>query len=164
MTVASRVAVMDEGRLCQVATPDQIYEAPNSVYVADFIGDVNVLSGVIKQVGDDRFALQLQDVEPPIVSFSDKVFKNGSTAHLAIRPEKISIDEAAPKGADNAVRGKVHDIAYLGNLSTYHVEIPGGQIIKAQTANTQRIEKRSITWEDQVWLSWSASAGVLLEQ
>ena len=63
---------------------------------------------------------------------------------------------------DNCVQGKIHDIAYLGNLSTYHVELPNGTIIKAQTANTRRIARRSFTWEDQVWLSWTATAGVML--
>ena len=60
------------------------------------------------------------------------------------------------------LRGKVHDIAYLGNLSTYHVELANGTIIKAQSANTRRIARRSFTWEDDVWLSWTATAGVLL--
>ncbi len=164
MTVASRVAVMDEGRLCQVATPDQIYEAPNSVYVADFIGDVNVFSGIVRSVGEARYGLHLSDTSPPIIAQSAQEFTDGETCHLAIRPEKIAISQEHPNGADNAVEGKVHDIAYLGNLSTYHVEVPGGQIIKAQTANTRRIAKRSITWEDTVWLSWSATAGVLLDK
>ena len=61
------------------------------------------------------------------------------------------------------MQGKVLDIAYLGNLSTYHVELPTGQVIKAQSANTRRVSRRAYTWEDPVWLSWSATAGVLLE-
>jgi len=64
----------------------------------------------------------------------------------------------------NAVQGTVLDIAYLGNLSTYHVQLAGGQVIKAQTANTRRLSRRTITWEDKVWISWSATAGVLLER
>ncbi|MEH6831947.1 MAG: TOBE domain-containing protein, partial [Sulfitobacter sp.] len=55
------------------------------------------------------------------------------------------------------------DIAYLGNLSTYHVKLSDGQIIKAQTANTRRLSRRGITWEDKVWVRWNATAGVLLE-
>jgi putrescine transport system ATP-binding protein len=60
------------------------------------------------------------------------------------------------------VQGKILDIAYLGNLSTYHVELGDGVIIKAQTSNTRRLSRRSFTWEDPVWLSWTATAGVLL--
>jgi putrescine transport system ATP-binding protein len=164
MTVASRVAVMDEGRIIQVATPEMIYEQPNSVYVADFIGDVNIIEGTVTPSGDGQYALKWADGQTPITAASDLGLTTGQTAHLAIRPEKIAISTDRPADTPNAVEGKVLDIAYLGNLSTYHVELPGGQVIKAQTANTRRIAKRDITWEDPVWISWSATAGVLLEQ
>ncbi|MFK7875826.1 MAG: ABC transporter ATP-binding protein [Paracoccaceae bacterium] len=162
MTVASRIAVMDEGRIIQVATPDGIYETPNSRYVADFIGDVNILSGTVKPIGDGLYAMEYGDAQ--VQAESETAFANGVTVHLAIRPEKVSIHTQPPKDVDNALQGKVLDIAYLGNLSTYHVELPGGHIIKAQTANTRRLARRAITWEDPVWVSWTNTAGVLLDQ
>ncbi|UWR33451.1 ABC transporter ATP-binding protein [Sulfitobacter sp. W027] len=164
MTVASRVAVMDEGRVIQVATPAEIYEAPNSVYVADFIGDVNIIEANTKAIGQDQYHLNWIEGQPPLTATSAVPFSEGQQAHLAIRPEKIRITTDRPEDAPNALQGKVLDIAYLGNLSTYHVELPGGQVIKAQTANTRRIARRDITWEDPVWISWSATAGVLLGQ
>ena len=164
MTVASRVAVMDEGRIIQVATPDRIYETPNSVYVADFIGEVNILKGTAKAAGDELYNVDWAANQAPVLAASAAPFSDGQKCHLAIRPEKIVISPSKPEDAENAIEGKVLDIAYLGNLSTYHVELPGGQIIKAQTANTQRISRRSFTWEDPVWISWSATAGVLLDQ
>jgi len=164
MTVASRVAVMDEGKIIQVATPAVIYEAPNSIYVADFIGDVNIIEGTVKASGEDRYELAWVDGQPPVIAASAKPFTEGQTCQLAVRPEKIKITVEKPADSDNAVQGKVLDIAYLGNLSTYHVELPGGRVIKAQTANTRRIARRDITWEDPVWISWSATAGVLLDQ
>ena len=164
MTVASRVAVMDEGRIMQVATPEEIYEAPESVYVADFIGDVNIIRGSATPAGGQRYNIARSGDVPPLVAVSERPFATDQTCHLAIRPEKVSIHAEQPEGADNAVQGKVLDIAYLGNISTYHVELPDGQIIKAQTANTRRVSRRSFTWEDTVWLSWTATAGVLLAQ
>ena len=164
MTVASRVAVMDEGRIIQVSTPAAIYEYPNSVYVADFIGDVNIIEATAKASGEEMYDLNWADGQPPIKATSTKPFTEGQQAHLAIRPEKIRISTEKPEDAPNAMQGKVLDIAYLGNLSTYHVELPGGQIIKTQTANTRRLARRDITWEDPVWISWSATAGVLLDQ
>src|SRR6056297_3092872 len=134
MTVASRVAVMDEGRIIQVSTPAQIYEAPNSVYVPDFIGTTSL------------------------------PFADGQEIHFAIRPEKVAISAEEPQDAANKIAGKVLDIAYLGNISTYHVELPTGHVIKAQTANTRRLSRRQITWEDPVWISWTDTAGVLLER
>ncbi|MCX7558128.1 ABC transporter ATP-binding protein [Sulfitobacter sp. F26204] len=164
MTVASRVAVMDEGRVIQVATPASIYEYPNSVYVADFIGDVNIIEGHASASGTEKYKLNWVDSQAPIIATSQTSFAEGQKAHLAIRPEKIRISSEKPEDAENAMQGKVLDIAYLGNLSTYHVELPGGQVIKAQTANTRRIARRDITWEDPVWISWNATAGVMLEQ
>ncbi len=164
MTVASRVAVMDEGRVMQVATPERIYEAPESLYVADFIGDVNIISGTAHPSGEARYDVQWLDGQTPFVAASNRPFTEGQACHLALRPEKVSIHAERPAEAVNAVQGKILDIAYLGNLSTYHVEIPGGRVIKAQAANTRRVSRRSFTWEDTVWLSWTATAGVLLEQ
>ncbi len=164
MTVASRVAVMDEGRIIQVATPDVIYEQPNSVYVADFIGDVNIIQGTVRPSDEGSYALKWADGQPPINAASDIPLSDGQSAHLAIRPEKIAISKEQPAEAVNAVQGTVLDIAYLGNLSTYHVQLPNGPVIKAQTANTRRIARRDITWEDPVWISWNATAGVLLDQ
>lgn len=164
MTVASRVAVMDEGRIMQVETPERIYEVPRSVYVADFIGDVNILDGTTKSTGDGQYRIDWQEGQTPFVATSDTAFSDGQACHLALRPEKVSIHMEKPDGADNVIEGEIHDIAYLGNLSTYHVLVPGGRIIKAQTANTRRISRRNFTWEDKVWLSWTESAGVMLSE
>ena len=165
MTVASRVAVMDEGRIIQVATPDVIYEAPNSTYVADFIGDVNIVQGRADLQGD-RVHINWAEGQPPIIGTSNHNFSQDQSVHFAIRPEKISIWSDRPETSDetaNIVPGQIIDIAYLGNISTYHVELPNGQMLKAQTANTHRIARRKFTWDDTVWLSWSATGGILLE-
>ncbi|MEX0302883.1 MAG: ABC transporter ATP-binding protein [Leisingera sp.] len=164
MTVASRVAVMDHGKIIQVATPDRIYETPNSVYVADFIGDVNLIEGTAKPNGGDVYAMSWHEGHEPLAVQSPNAFSDGQKCHLAIRPEKVSISADKPEAADNAVQGKILDIAYLGNISTYHVELPTGAVIKAQAANTRRIARRAFTWEDTVWLSWTATAGVLLAE
>ncbi|MHA6264178.1 ABC transporter ATP-binding protein [Arenibacterium sp. CAU 1754] len=162
MTVASRVAVMDEGQIIQVSTPDRIYENPSSVYVADFIGDVNIIEGRAAPHEDGQIEVHWGEGQHPLIATSGQTFDKGQTCYLAIRPEKVMISQEQPQSADNVLQGKILDIAYLGNLSTYHVELPNGTIIKAQTANTRRIARRSFTWEDQVWLSWTATAGVLL--
>ncbi len=161
MTVASRVAVMDHGRIIQVATPEEIYEGPNSVYVADFIGDVNLIEGRATASGEDGYSIEWAAGQPPLSAQSKRPFTDAQRCHLAVRPEKVAISHDRPE-ADNAVEGRVLDIAYLGNISTYHVELPSGLVIKAQAANTRRIARRDITWEDTVWLSWSASAAVML--
>jgi len=163
MTVSSRVALMDEGKMVQVATPSQIYEAPNSIYTADFIGDVNIISGTAKP--ESRQISIVWDAEhAPIIAPSDASFGTDDTIHFAIRPEKVGISAEKPAASENRYQGKILDIAYLGNISTYHVELPSGHIIKAQTANTQRLSERGLTWEDTVWVYFQGSAGVLLKR
>ena len=163
MTVSSRVALMDEGKMVQVATPSQIYEAPNSIYTADFIGDVNIISGTAKL--ESRQISIVWDAEhAPIIAPSNASFGPDETIHFAIRPEKVGISAEKPAASENSYQGKILDIAYLGNISTYHVELPSGHIIKAQTANTQRLSERGLTWEDKVWVYFQGSAGVLLKR
>ena len=163
MTVSSRVALMDEGKMVQVATPSQIYEAPNSIYTADFIGDVNIISGTAKL--ESRQISIVWDAEhAPIIAPSNASFGPDDTIHFAIRPEKVGISAEKPAASENSYQGKILDIAYLGNISTYHVELPSGHIIKAQTANTQRLSERGLTWEDTVWVYFQGSAGVLLKR
>ena len=163
MTVASRVAVMDEGQIIQVSTPAQIYEAPNSVYVADFIGDVNIIEGAASPCAEG-YEVRWAEGQAPLVAKTNQVLAEGQRISLAIRPEKVSISAQKPENEVNAVEGKIIDIAYLGNLSTYHVEVAGGLMIKAQTANTRRLSRRELTWEDRVWLNWTDTAAVVLER
>ena len=164
MTVASRIAVMDAGRIIQVATPDRLYENPNSVYVADFIGDINLIEGKAEPLGDKLTEIHWAEGEAPIIGTAAEDLAKGTACHFAIRPEKVSISAERPEDTPNAVQGRVHDIAYLGNISTYHVQLSNGQIIKAQTANNRRLSRRSFTWEDPVWLSWTDTAGVILTE
>ena len=162
MTVASRIAVMDEGKLVQVDTPDRLYENPNSRYVADFVGDVNIIEAKASPLDGDRYALHWSEAEDALIGTTSTALSDGQSCYMAIRPEKIAISADRPEDAANAVQGKVEDIGYLGNMSTYHVRLNSGSLIKAQVANQRRISRRAFAWEDPVWLSWTATAGVVL--
>lgn len=158
MTVSSRVAVMSEGKIVQIGTPDDIYETPQTSYVADFIGDVNMIPGVMKTS---------EEIETPLGQFQvkSKGFHPNDAAILLIRPEKFAITAPNAKTSTsmNRIEGKIEDIAYLGNLTTYHVRV-GEQIIKAQLVNTTRSDRPTLTWGDDICLSWSASASLVLER
>ncbi|MEL6800664.1 MAG: ABC transporter ATP-binding protein [Pseudomonadota bacterium] len=162
MTVASRVAVMNEGRVIQVDPPDRIYETPTSTYVADFIGEVNLIEGRATVKDAEAATLAWAEGQPEILATPGQGLESGAQATFAIRPEKVAISAERPTDRNNVVQGRVHDIAYLGNISTYHVMLASGQIIKAQTANNRRLSRRSFTWEDEVYLSWSDTAGLIL--
>jgi putrescine transport system ATP-binding protein len=162
MTVASRIAVMDHGKVIQVDTPARVYEAPNSVYVADFIGDVNLLEGQFHRTGPDRGEIRYSESEPPISAEVLQDIADGTKVSYAIRPEKIRVSPDRPDDRANAAHGTIIDIGYLGNVSTYHVELAGGQMVKAAMTNSTRLDRRDFTWEDKVWLSWRETAGVVL--
>jgi len=165
MTVADRIAVMDHGKLIQVAGPSEIYEQPNSRYVADFIGDINLIEGRVS--GREGTTIRLEASAPAvsIVVEDDAEVAAGATAWLAVRPEKVRITHEAPADPSvNAVQGTVWDIAYIGDVSVYHVRLDGGGTIRATVANVARTVERPIGWEDRVWLSWSRNAGVVLDR
>ena len=161
MTVASRIAVMKDGALMQVATPSQIYENPSSRYVADFLGDVTILEGKATKLGD-AYEVHWAEGQPPLRAKSTLALADGAGCHLAIRPEKVEIHGEKPAD-DNVLRGKVIDIGYLGNISTYHVQLANGQTIRAQSFNTERDTRRAFTWEDEVWVNWTENCAVLLD-
>jgi putrescine transport system ATP-binding protein len=139
-----------------------IYEQPTSVYVADFIGDVNIIEGQGTKAGDG-YDVAFAEGEPTLHAKTGKDLGAHAKCHLAIRPEKVRITTEKPRAAGNALEGSILDIAYLGNISTYHVQLSNGRIMKAQEANTTRLSRRAFTWEDKVWLSWSDTAAVVLE-
>ena len=163
MTVASRVAVMDHGKMVQVDTPAGIYEAPNSVYVADFIGDVNLIEGNAK-VDGNTVRIHFSEGAEPITAISDRPIADGQRVSYAIRPEKISVNREPLEDRVNHVKGKIEDIGYLGNVSTYHVRLPSGELVSALMTNSRRLARRDYTWEDEVWLSWTDTAGVVLTE
>ncbi|MEP9368638.1 ABC transporter ATP-binding protein [Xanthobacter sp. VNH20] len=163
MTVADRIAVMNNGVLVQVAPPSTIYEAPATRYVADFIGDVNMLECKVESCanGDVRLA---SSVTPAPIEIAQSVeAAAGDTAWLAIRPEKMRISLDAPADMSrNCFTGEIWDIGYLGDLSIYHVELPCGTRIKVSLPNQSRVVERPISWEDKVFVTFAPSAGVVL--
>jgi putrescine transport system ATP-binding protein len=162
MTMASRIAVMDRGRIAQVATPTEIYEQPNSRYVADFIGSVNLFEGNYVG-GEGPPTIHCAEAGCDITIAQTLPISPGHRLWVAIRPEKLEISrEPPPRGVPNSVSGVVWDIGYLGDFSTYRVKLDSGKIVSAVEANRMRLTERTITWEDRVYLRWAPQAAVAL--
>jgi putrescine transport system ATP-binding protein len=163
MTMADRIAVMSHGKVVQVATPAEIYEAPNCRFVADFIGDVNILdgnvtsaqAGVVEIAVDSGFAVRTASGDMPSA---------GTRASLAIRPEKLRVSPRPPANASlNAAEGEIWDIAYLGDMTVFHVKLKSGQVVKASSLNAVRAVEEPFTYDQNVWVSFDENAGVLLK-
>ncbi|WP_416798030.1 ABC transporter ATP-binding protein [Ciceribacter azotifigens] len=167
MTVSDRIAVMDKGVIVQVATPAEIYEAPNSRYVADFIGDINIVEGTFEgRTNGGRNGSEV--VRVSCGSFTAAVEQQcdvapGASVAFAVRPEKvrISLDKPA-ETATNTLYGEVWDIGYLGDFSVFVVKLEDGRTFRAAQANISRLVDRPITYGDMVWLTWPADAGLVL--
>jgi putrescine transport system ATP-binding protein len=163
MTVSSRVAVMEHGRLAQIATPADIYEFPNSRYVADFIGEVNLFEGMLEEVAADYAIIKVERLDLPICSGRSVNAAVGERLWVGIRPEKIRISRQQPEQIrENSLSGVCWDIAYLGNLSLFLVRLANGQLIRVQWTNRNRSTETEISWNDRVYLSWEADAAMVM--
>ncbi|RFB98227.1 polyamine ABC transporter ATP-binding protein [Rhizobium leguminosarum bv. trifolii] len=163
MTMADRIAVMSHGKVVQVATPAEIYEAPNSRFVADFIGDVNIFDGKVASSGNGTVEISVDSGFSVRVAASETP-PAGSAVGFAIRPEKMRVTRQAPANASvNAARGELWDIAYLGDMTVFHVKLQSGKIVKASSLNAQRSVDDPFTYDQDVWISFDENAGVLLK-
>jgi putrescine transport system ATP-binding protein len=158
MIVADRIGLMDSGRLMQVGTPADIYERPASRWVADFMGDANVFEG---RVGDDRRSVEgtaagrlvvgaLIDAEPRTAVWA------------AVRPERMCLTRDRPPISDNCLSGLIVEIGYLGDMSIYQIRIADGSRVTAAVTNSDRTGERTPRQDEQVWLSFSAEAPIVL--
>jgi putrescine transport system ATP-binding protein len=163
MTVADRIAVMDRGRLIQVAPPAEIYERPNSRWVADFIGSVNLFEG---RVGNDEGTIEGTALGR--LRAAEKInAEPGATVWVAVRPEKVrltryEVGQHEQTVAENGVAATVVDIGYLGDLSLYRLRSEAGVALQAAIANTEPLIARGIGWNDKVWLSFAPEAAIVL--
>lgn len=163
MTLSTRIAVMDRGGFVQTGTPTEIYEYPESRFVADFIGSANILEGTVSEDGADHVTVDT-DLGEIYIDHGQSTTK-GSRVWVAVRPEKIHLSKTAPKkkGSNQAV-GVVDDIGYLGNTSLYKIRLDNELIVDVTAPNQTRPKDRThrITWEDKVYLHWDDSSAMLL--
>jgi putrescine transport system ATP-binding protein len=163
MTVADRMAVMDRGRVAQVATPAEIYERPASRFVADFIGDVNLIEGGVASLSAGEVIIE--SAAGRLVAAETPGITAGTRAWLAVRPQKIDLSTARPSGVANCLSGQVVDIAYLGVSSRYSVRVHNtGLMLKASVPNIAGAAARAPARGAQVWLTFPPQAGVVLTQ
>ena len=162
MTVADRIGLMNHGCLIQVAPPPEIYERPDSRWVADFIGDVNLIEGCVVDVGTRGMVIASAGAGR-LRAPSSAQANPGDTVWVALRPEKVRIAPEPPVAADeNCVTGRVDNIGYLGGVSIYKVQLDNGFAMKAAVANVTRLVERPIGWDERVWLSWPPEAVMVL--
>ena len=162
MTMADRIAIMDKGEVVQVATPTEIYEAPASRFVANFVGNVNLFEG--KVVSQDGAGTRIASSGGLTIHTENAAAAEpGKDVWFAIRPEKIRVSSKMPAANGvNTVQGEIWDIAYLGDMTVYNVRLDDGRIVKTSSLNRARISDDPLSWNDRAWISFQPDAGVVL--
>ena len=171
MTLGTRLGVMNHGRIVQVGTPSDIYESPANRFVADFIGSVNMFEGRVNAESPECVRITSDELGCTVRAERTLSMGAGATVWAAIRPEKINISRRAPASAvgaagaaENLVRGTVREIAYMGDMSIYLVQIESGRMLRVTLPNVSRGRERPLAREESVWLSWQGSSPVVLTE
>lgn len=162
MTMSTRLAIMQDGRLRQVGPPQQIYEFPNSLFVADFIGSINTFEGIVLEDELDHVLIRSEQAGCDLYINHSGAAPVGCQVNIAIRPEKIMVSTEPLNLERNWTKGIVREIAYLGDVSIYHVALESGKVIMATLPNLARLSERPVNWDDEVYLYWHAENGILL--
>jgi putrescine transport system ATP-binding protein len=167
MTMASRIAVMSEGRFLQVGAPSDIYETPATRFVADFIGNVNLMDGTLVEDMPDHVVIDCKDCQHYVGHGITGI--EGMPVTVGVRPEKIRLSRDAPPPdghgmAANRVKGVIKNLAYFGSFTVYHLETASGAMLKVSLNNVDRHRDDELTWGDEAWAHWSDSAQVVLTQ
>jgi putrescine transport system ATP-binding protein len=162
MTLSTRIGLMNHGEIVQVGTPDQMYEYPNSRFVSEFIGSVNMFEGRLIEDEPSYVRIQCDDLEVPIYVDHGVSSAPDATVWAAIRPEKITISRDKPTDTDNWAAAVVQDIAYMGDMSIYLLRLASGKVVRVTQPNAYRHAEDRITWEEQVYLHWHATSPVVV--
>ncbi len=169
MTVAGRIGVMDSGRLEQVGTPRELYEAPASRWIAEFIGEINLFEGQVESNEHHRLIVSTRDGGTLAVAEPRKPLTRTAVA-VAIRPEKVKLSRRGPvmEGSNahaiNRLEGVVTDVSYLGGLTVYKVRLDSGAIVRSSMANTARIDIDAYSLSQRVVAWFTPDDCMVLEQ
>lgn len=165
MTLATRIGVMDRGRIVQVGAPAQIYESPASRFVADFIGSVNLIECRVAEAGSGTVLVRSEAPACAIRAACNLHCAVNDTVWVALRPERIQLQRQAaqdPVTVENRLSGRVRDIAYMGDVSICLVETGSG-VLRVTVPNSSGMLAH-VAQHDLVQLGWDASAPVVLSQ
>ena len=165
MTLATRIAVMRDGRFIQTGTPSEVYEYPCNHYVADFFGNINIFDATVLHSNDDTVTVELDKTGTRLDAPHHSPLQAGQRIRIGIRPEKLLISTQAPEQENFTVtRGVVEDLAYYGNHCVYRVRAPSGRVIQVNSQNYRRSAELLLEWDDEVYLSWDTSCSVVLTE
>jgi putrescine transport system ATP-binding protein len=161
MTMADRLAVMNEGRIVQIGTPDEVYESPTSRFAAEFIGSTNLFKGVL--AADESQLFDCDELEVPLQVHNPMNARAGLQVQISLRPERIAMSYRRADQPNNWAAGTIEQYAYMGSYTLYYVRLRSGRLMAVDMSRMAvRAMERSPDYGDTVYLSWSADQLVVL--
>ena len=167
MTMSSRLGVMESGQIRQIGIPHEIYEFPHSRFVAEFIGSMNLFEGIVIEDEKDHILVESPEAGCHLYITHAHSAPVGASVSIGIRPEKIMLSltpltVSSTQTPRNMTKGIVKEIAYLGDLSIYHVLLSSQKMIQVALPNLHRLSERDMKWEDEVYVFWRSENGIVL--
>ena len=161
LSMANRIAVMESGKVRQIAPPADLYEFPNCKFVADFIGKMNLFEAKVTGVSGDQIVLEAKGIGRIAVPYSGSAQGN---VGIAVRPEKIRLERGQPGAERVCLRGRVTELAYYGDESNVFLENETGVTINVNVPNEARTTNSTFSIGDELWLSWNPADTLLLTE
>ncbi|MFC4159436.1 ABC transporter ATP-binding protein [Chitinimonas lacunae] len=162
MTMSKRIAVMSEGKLKQVGSPREIYEFPNCRFTAEFIGSTNIFEGSLAVDEPGHIIIDCPELHNQVYVDHGVTGPQGMQLWYSVRPEDIVLCRQQPEGRYNWFKGEVHDIAYMGSHSTYHIKLPSGRVVIVSVPSSHWGDQSPASWGEPIFLRWRNDAGVVL--
>jgi len=166
MSLSDRIAVMNKGKIEQIARPMEVYEAPSSSFVAAFIGDTNFFKAKVARNASADYSILSIEGLPEVQAYNDKKLQNGQQVFLSIRPEKFRLSREKPAENEhiNMLKGRILDIIYLGSNTKFRVQCDGHILMITQQHARFLLDTTPFTWDEEVWISWNSDDGYMLQR
>ncbi|MEI2417725.1 polyamine ABC transporter ATP-binding protein [Orrella sp. JC864] len=162
MSISDRLAVMTEGQIVQVGSPQEVYSFPASRFVAGFIGSTNLFTGTIVVDEPDHIAIETPDLPRPLYVSHGVSEPQGMEVHVSIRPENMVLDRNRPQGENNWGHGVVSHMAWLGSHALYQVRLVSGKVVEATVPAPQLARMDAPGVNDEVYVSWDNDSATVL--
>ena len=164
LSMSDRMAVMKDGKLQQVGTPKDIYEYPNSRFVATFVGSINLFHGYISDTNKkNRPIITSDEIESPMSVNCHERINIGAEVWVAVRPEEMGIDTEPSDDLYNHAAGEIIDISFLGSQIVYHVSLLSKKIVHVSMPTSARSKNHLLDYGTRVYVSWDKTDGVVLK-
>jgi spermidine/putrescine transport system ATP-binding protein len=157
LTMSNRIAVMNEGKVLQIGSPEEIYERPGTRFVADFIGETNFLEGTVEDINGEDITVSLDGVAM-VQAHSDVSVQNGQAVGVVIRPEQFIL------GENSMIKGRVEDMIYIGTDTRYIIRLTDKTSVTVREQNLDRSRARLYQKGDEVGLKWNPALALVLTE